>query len=449
MSRENSERPFGIGELFFSATDPKGRILLGNPVFHRVSGYDRDELIGRPHNIVRHADMPRVVFRLLWDTLGAGQPIAAYVKNQAKDGAYYWVLASVVPSPNGFVSVRLKPSTVWFEAAQGIYEELRELEARCEAAGMSRTAAMDASAARLGELLNGAGFADYDAFMRVILPAEISARKAQLGHGETASAAARAAAGGGIRLATSACQALGAQLDRVFANVDAYAELNERLTSKTAFLLDLANQVTTFSLNAVLAASRLVSPGGPLAVVAQELRAQGDETASVLGMLTGETDRAVAVLGELSFKVSLAKLQVEMAVFFVGELATHEADPDSVAALAELTATLADSVEAAAASLDDLGWRLREIVSLVTRLTGSLQALDFLTINGRIEALRAGQDEAFDTLFEQIESQIATAGIEVGSLASATANKRLASTPPPSSLRGLLVRTVEDVGLVG
>ena len=102
--------PFAIDELFFSRTDQKGIIRSGNDVFVRVSRWDEADLVGAPHNVIRHPDMPRAVFRLLWDTLGAGQPIAAYVKNMARDGAYYWVMAAVVPWGDGYLSVRMKPT---------------------------------------------------------------------------------------------------------------------------------------------------------------------------------------------------------------------------------------------------------------------------------------------------------------------------------------------------
>jgi PAS domain S-box-containing protein len=84
------EREFGIEELFFSTTDVKGHISAGNEVFTRISGYTEDELLGRAHNVIRHPDMPRGVFQLLWDTIQAGRPIAAYVKNRAKDGELYF-----------------------------------------------------------------------------------------------------------------------------------------------------------------------------------------------------------------------------------------------------------------------------------------------------------------------------------------------------------------------
>jgi len=74
-----------------SETDEKGRITFANDYFMEVSGYTQEELIGKPHNIVRHPDMPRVVFKLLWETIQAGKNINAVVKNLAKDGRYYWI----------------------------------------------------------------------------------------------------------------------------------------------------------------------------------------------------------------------------------------------------------------------------------------------------------------------------------------------------------------------
>lgn len=93
-----TERTFGEDEVIVSKTDTKGRITYANEVFCRVAGYAEHELVGRPHSIVRHPDMPRCVFQLLWDTISNGREIFAYVKNMARNGDFYWVLAHVTPS---------------------------------------------------------------------------------------------------------------------------------------------------------------------------------------------------------------------------------------------------------------------------------------------------------------------------------------------------------------
>jgi len=89
---------FGDDEIIVSKTDLKGRITYANEVFLRVAGYTEEEVLGQPHSCIRHPDMPRCVFKLLWDTISAGGEIFAYVVNKAKNGDHYWVLAHVTPS---------------------------------------------------------------------------------------------------------------------------------------------------------------------------------------------------------------------------------------------------------------------------------------------------------------------------------------------------------------
>lgn len=92
------ERYFDEEEVIVSKTDVKGIITYANRVFLRVAGYDEEGLLGRPHNIIRHPDMPRCVFKLLWDKLEQQEEVFAYVVNLAKNGDHYWVFAHVTPS---------------------------------------------------------------------------------------------------------------------------------------------------------------------------------------------------------------------------------------------------------------------------------------------------------------------------------------------------------------
>ncbi|HPE46849.1 MAG TPA: PAS domain-containing protein [Hyphomonas sp.] len=101
-SVDPNESRFEFNELFFSRTDESGIIKFGNSVFQRVSVYEWDELLNKPHKIIRNPDTPRAVFRLLWDSIKSGSPIGAYVKNRAKDGRYYWVFAIVTPVEGGY-----------------------------------------------------------------------------------------------------------------------------------------------------------------------------------------------------------------------------------------------------------------------------------------------------------------------------------------------------------
>jgi len=84
-------------ELIISRTDLKGVITYVNDVFAEISGYEPDELIGKPHNIIRHPDMPKSAFKEMWNTIKEGDSWEGYVKNMRKDGGYYWVKASISP----------------------------------------------------------------------------------------------------------------------------------------------------------------------------------------------------------------------------------------------------------------------------------------------------------------------------------------------------------------
>ena len=92
------ERFFREDEVIVSKTDLKGRMTYVNRVFINISGFEEPELLGAPHSLIRNPEMPRSVFKLLWDTIGTGREIFAYVNNMSKNGDHYWVLAHVTPS---------------------------------------------------------------------------------------------------------------------------------------------------------------------------------------------------------------------------------------------------------------------------------------------------------------------------------------------------------------
>lgn len=123
------ETPFPSGELIVSRTDPKGIITMVNQAFVIMAGYTEEELMGQPHHILRHPDMPAVAFKGLWDTVEAGKKWHGYVKNLRKDGGYYWVYATIVPNVRGgeivgYTSVRREPSRAKVEESAALYAKL-------------------------------------------------------------------------------------------------------------------------------------------------------------------------------------------------------------------------------------------------------------------------------------------------------------------------------------
>ena len=121
------EYDFPADIAIVSHTDEKGRITFVNDDFCAVSGYTEAELLGQPHNIVRHPDMPAEAFRDLWETIKAGRPWTGVVKNRCKNGDHYWVRATVTPRPGGgYTSVRVKPSREEIAAAEALYARMRQ-----------------------------------------------------------------------------------------------------------------------------------------------------------------------------------------------------------------------------------------------------------------------------------------------------------------------------------
>ena len=130
------ERVMREDDFLVSKTDRKGRITYGNRIFIEYSGYSEAELLGKQHNIVRHPDMPRGVFKYLWDTVEARQECFAYVKNRSKDGGFYWVFANVTPSfdadgqVDGYFSVRRKPRASALAVIRTLYQQMLAEEQR-------------------------------------------------------------------------------------------------------------------------------------------------------------------------------------------------------------------------------------------------------------------------------------------------------------------------------
>ncbi len=153
-SPSNRETNIQLDDFLVSKTDTEGKITYANPSFIKVTGFTEKELLGKPHNLIRHKDMPKIIFKLLWEEISNKKEIFAYVKNMSKDGGYYWVYANVTPSFDtqkniiGYYSVRRKANPKALEIIVPLYEKLLSLES---------SGGMDASANYLEEVLKNKG----------------------------------------------------------------------------------------------------------------------------------------------------------------------------------------------------------------------------------------------------------------------------------------------------
>ncbi len=141
-------------DFLVSKTDTKGRITYANPSFIKMTGFSEKELLGKPHSLIRHQDMPKIIFKLLWEEISNKREIFAYVKNMSFDGGFYWVYANVTASLDdrgnivGYYSVRRKPNPKALEVIIPLYKKLLSLES---------SGGMDASYNYLTELLKEKG----------------------------------------------------------------------------------------------------------------------------------------------------------------------------------------------------------------------------------------------------------------------------------------------------
>jgi len=130
------EHSFAIDQFLVSKTDTKGIVTYCNRLFIELAGFAEDELLGKPHNLVRHPDMPEAAFADLWRTVQAGQEWNGIVKNRCQNGDYYWVDAQVTPSFSksgdivGYMSVRRKPTQDQIDSAAALYAQMRADEGR-------------------------------------------------------------------------------------------------------------------------------------------------------------------------------------------------------------------------------------------------------------------------------------------------------------------------------
>ncbi len=411
------ERRFADGELFFSTTDAKGLITAGNRVFERVSGYSLDELIGRAHNIVRHPDMPRAVFQVLWDTIGAGQPVAAYVKNRAKDGSYYWVLASVAPIAGGYLSVRLAPGGEHFAMAKAVYEQLVALEREIEGDDVrQRKHSIEASVSRCGELLAEAGYPDYYAFMRAALSAEVARRASRLpADHQRALETCPENAPRGVSEILAAYASISEFLAGLVTDLSRYADVGRALGEHSSYLRAMGDDVRLFALNAQIGASRLGEQGAALDAVARLLTEQSQATSPLVATVAERAANAVHEIEEMTFQLSLSTIQAETIAVFAHELADEQEIQQTTARnMVGLADALQRGSDRTFAALKSVAQELGEVIEHVGHVGVGIDRLARLALNGRVELASVPDAGSISTLFSDVERQVIEARARLG-----------------------------------
>jgi len=356
MLANDLETPFELQELFFSRTDIKGVIQAGNSVFRRISGYDWPELLGRPHNLVRHPDMPRGVFFLFWKTVLAGHPIAAYVKNRSKDGRYYWVFALALPINDAIVSVRLKPSSPTFEIVKEAYKNLLKAE-------QTQKLSPAGSCEILEQTIASLGFADYQAFMVKALMDELSERQKNLQR-EPIPILKR------FQEILSIGAEVSVQYQQIFKSFKASALL---------------------PLNLSIQASKLEVGADSLAVVASKYSEITKEIEAEFSTFKNTIDRIAISIGKCQYFICSEVLQQEVLTVFKNET---EAGPVDLKHEMELLIKInEDGNISMGRELRSITYEFSRLVDECEKMRTKATALEIIRLMGKIEISRIDKNE--------------------------------------------------------
>ncbi|MEZ4650404.1 MAG: PAS domain-containing protein [Candidatus Eisenbacteria bacterium] len=432
----DSEREFRVEELFFSTTDLKGHIEAGNATFARIAGYTLSELIGEPHNIIRHPDMPRAVFELLWRKIQAGEPVAAYVKNMAKDGGYYWVMALVLPVDDGYLSVRLKPTSAVFESIPAVYARLLAHEQAVEKRTGKRKESIEAGLSFLQETLAGLGFAEYEDFMWTALRAEMTSREAALvkleraGNGFTGRIEDPPSSLSGL---FARCESLRSGLKELFTDIEGLSSLGGRLGTESQFIRAWAHDIRMMALNAQIQSSQLSGSGEALGVVAEWIGRTSAEASESMGRFDEQAKSLGRPLRHAISSIIAGKLEVDVVREFLLEVAAEADDERTHLSLdrptnatekscAILLKTFLRSTKALPETLRLLERELKTLDAETEEIAKHVRTLELIPLTGKVEAAREEAARSFVTIFETLGSRVEETRVRLESFASDVQN---------------------------
>lgn len=382
----DQSREFGITEKFFSITDKRGVILCGNDVFMRVSDYEPIEVLNKPHNVIRHPDMPRCIFDLFWQYLNEGKVIGAYVKNLAKDGKYYWVYALVSLLDEQFVSIRIKPSSDIFPVVEALYKELLQHESSFSG---SRHDAMKSSGELLTKRLNELNFSSYDEFFYTSLRSELKLHNTAVQKADLAS-----------KFSDNKDRSYGIRhLIRVFDNLDRLTEYGKAIEAKHTCFLSLEKELHTISTNTKFRASRLGSDGKPLGVLSDEISRARTDIGAEFSRLTKDIKAISNAVNGATLHSCLGLLQVQMQQEY-SDAMTHsdESEKEQIAhyglAFVDMNKTLQSARESSLRSfkkeINALSNSLNDFRGFILFLSRMIQVLDFTYVTGQSLAASIG-----------------------------------------------------------
>lgn len=410
-----SESRFEIDELFFSITDLQSTITFANDTFIRISKYEPNEIIGQLHKIVRHPDMPRAVFEVFWDFLKAGKPVAAYVKNMAKDGSFYWVIALAVPTKNGYQSIRLKPTSPIFDKIQAIYKKILAFEKEQEKLTDKKTALKN-SVNFLVDQLKVEGYENYDHFMWTALQTEMEHRESKLPHFNNRLKRYKE------KNINSDLINVAYILETLFTSLNDLDNIQKGLIEHSDYIINLSKSIVLLALNAQVSSAKMSDSGSSLSVIAEKMGEQSVFGEKQLVAIKNSINNLQHLSSNISFNIMYTKLQVEMTLDFLIE---SENDSNSVTnstltskeVIHLLMEAFKPQLVKIAADSKDIPSFLNIIMNGIKEIERFMMVLRFIHITGKVEISRiVNQNDSFSTTFHDLISEIQTAEQHLKSL---------------------------------
>lgn len=342
----------GVEDLFFSVTDHNGVIRQANSVFVRLSHFDRQQLIGSPHNIIRHPGMPGGVFKMMWDELLQGKPFVGYIHNLSADGSRYDVFATVTPlADGGYLSVRSRPlMQANYDAIQSLYEATVDLEHQLRSEGVSKAVAAARGADHMAGLLADADLGTYEELMTVLLPEEMSALEESLG-----GLPDRPDGAGPLREMLDELRAVYDELTDAMVMLDQLSALTKDMRDGAGLLQEAIDRSGSLA-GRISAQPDAGSTGEPVDRAVRSWAGMGANLDALLHSLMGEMGPSLMadmtavkkIAARSRFLIALARLHEYMAGYFIVELL------DDAPGTADALPAIVELCEALAAGIDEL-----------------------------------------------------------------------------------------------
>ena len=444
------EYPFPRGQTLVSTTDLKGRILYCNPAFVEVSGYAREELLGQPHNMIRHPDMPEEAFRDMWETIARGLPWSALVKNRRKDGSYYWVMANVTPlmegdAPAGYMSVRTEPARDAVLAAEQLYATMRAEKAAGRLVHTLRTGRLIKSGAagrlqRLADLAPQARLGGMAAAFAALGFAVAHTAGGQHTVPAALGALGVAALAGGVLLHGMTVRPLAVLLR--FANRMAAGDLTQKIeaSSRQDEIGQLGKALNQLNVN-------LQSIVRDARNEVESMRTVTGEIASGNQDLSGRTEAQASSLEETAASMEQITGTVRQTADAAEQATRLASDATSV------TERGSNAVQDVTRTMGEISAASKRIAEIIQVIDGIAFQTNILALNAAVEAARAGeQGRGFAVVASEVRAlaqRSSTAAREIKTLIEDSARKVDDGSRLSDAARATMVEALRSVQQVG